>query len=84
MNYSYDNDNPLANIQETGNQVLQIWNARVEQATQQYPNMRTIVLIRDMEEFEFTLFEHQTVQYDPANFTWTLNQEWPKHSSSQQ
>lgn len=74
VNYSYDNDNPLANIQETGNQVLQIWNARVEQATQQYPNMRTIVLIRDMEEFEFTLFEHQTVQYDPANFTWTLNQ----------
>ena len=73
MNYSFENDNPLANIQETGNQVLQIWNARVEQATQRYPNIRTVVLIRNIAEFEFTLFEHQTVQYDPANFTWTLN-----------
>ena len=73
VQYSYGNQQPLSDVQETGNQVLRIWNGRVEEATQQYPQLRTIVLLRDMEQFQFKLFEHQTVQFDPADYTWRLN-----------
>lgn len=71
--FSAGNQDLFADVQETGNQVLQIWNARVEEASQQYPHLRTIVLIRDMSSFRFKLFEQQTVQFDPADYTWRLN-----------
>ena len=71
--FSFGNDDSFADIQETGNQVLQIWNARVEEATQQYPQLRTIVLIRDMERLRFKLFEQPTTQFDPADYIWRLN-----------
>lgn len=73
VNYSFGNQDPFDNIQETGNQVLQIWNNRVEEATQQYPQLRTIVLIRDMDNFRFKLFEQPTIPFDPADYTWSLN-----------
>ena len=71
--FSFGNDDPFADIQETGRQVLQIWNARVEEATAQYPNSRAVVLIRDMEGFRFKIFETQTSQFDPADFAWSRN-----------
>ena len=71
--FSSGNQDFFADIQETGRQVLQIWNARVEEATQQYPHLRTIILVRDMVNFRFKLFEQQTVQFDPADYTWRLN-----------
>lgn len=71
--FSFGNDDPFADIQETGQQVLQIWNARVEEATQQYPNLRTVVLMRDMERFRFKIFEAQTAQFDPADYSWSRN-----------
>lgn len=71
--FSFGNDDPFANVQATGNQVLQIWNARVEEATQQYPNLRTTVLIRDMDRFHFKVFESQTAQFDPADYIWSRN-----------
>lgn len=71
--FSFGNDDPFADIQETGRQVLQIWNARVEEATTQYPNLRTVVLIRDMEGFRFKIFETQTSQFDPADYAWSRN-----------
>ena len=73
VGYSFDNDTPLDDIQKAGRQVLDIWNARVEQATQQYASLRTVVLIRNMTEFHFTIFEVQTIQFDPADYTWKLN-----------
>ena len=71
--FSYGNDDPFADVQETGNQVLQIWNARVEEAAQQYPHLRTVVLMRDMGEFRFKIFETQTTQFDPADYNWIRN-----------
>lgn len=71
--FSFGNDDPFANIQETGRQVLEIWNARVEEATAQYPNLRTVILIRDMDGFRFKVFETQTSQFDPADYNWSLN-----------
>ena len=71
--FSFDNQDSFSDIQETGNQVLQIWNSRVEEATQQYSQLRTIVLIRDMDKFQFKIFEQLTNQFDPADYTWRLN-----------
>ena len=71
--FSFENQDIFSDIQETGNQVLQIWNSRVEEATQQYSQLRTIVLIRDMDRFQFKIFEQPTTQFDPADYTWNLN-----------
>ena len=71
--FSFGNDDPFADIQETGKQVLEIWNARVEEATQHYPHLRTIVLIRNMESFRFKVFEQPTSPFDPADYIWRLN-----------
>ena len=71
--FSYGNDATFADVQETGRQVLEIWNARVEEAAQQYPHLRTIFLIRNMEKLQFKIFEVQTTQFDPADYTWRLN-----------
>ena len=71
--FSFGNDDPFADVQETGKQVLEIWNARVEEATEHYPYLRTIVLIRNMESFQFKMFEYQTSQFDPDDYAWSIN-----------
>jgi hypothetical protein len=71
--FSFGNDDPFSDVQETGSQVLQIWNARVEEATQQYPQLRTIVLVRNMDDFRFKVFEIPTTQFDPSDYSWSLN-----------
>ena len=73
VGYSYKNHEPLANVQETGRQVLEIWNARVEEAMEEYSQLRRIVLIRNMDTFRFKIFELPTELFDPADFTWRLN-----------
>ena len=71
--FSFENQDVFSDVQETGTQVLRIWNSRVEEATQQYPHLRTIVLIRDMDRLQFKIFEQQTVEFDPADYAWRLN-----------
>ncbi len=74
VGYSYDNHEPLSNIQETGRQVLEIWNARVEEALEEYSQLRRIVLIRNMNTFRFKIFELSTELFDPADYVWHLNE----------
>ncbi len=52
---------------------MEIWNARVEEATNQCANLRTVVLIRNMTDFRFKVFETQTAQFDPADYIWHSN-----------
>lgn len=73
VRYSFDNDDPFADVQETGRQVLEIWNARVEEASDRYADLRTVVLIRDMTHFRFKVFETQTTRFDPADYNWHSN-----------
>ena len=73
VGYSFGNNEPLSDIHKTGNQVLEIWNARVEEAMQQYSHLRTIILIRDMENFRFKIFEQPVTLYDPADYAWNQN-----------
>ena len=72
--FSSGNQDFFADVQETGKQVLEIWNSRVEQATQEFPHLRTVVLIRDMAAFRFKIFEFQTVLFVPSDFQWSLNE----------
>ena len=71
--YSFGNDDVFANIQRTGEQVLDIWNTRVGEATEHYPHLRTVVIIRNMEDFAFKVFEFPTSPFDPADYVWRLN-----------
>ena len=73
VGYSYGNDAPLENISETGNQVLAIWNARVEEAIERYAHLRGIVLIRNMTTLTFKVFELPLSLYDPADYAWSAN-----------
>jgi len=71
--YSYGIADPRADIQETGNAVLGIWNERVKIAIDQYGDLRASVLIRNSQKLTFTLFETQTSQYVPSEYRWEEN-----------
>ena len=55
--YSFDISDPKANIQETGNAVLSIYNHRIDQARSTYEDTRLGVLIRNMDTLEYCYFE---------------------------
>lgn len=73
VQYSFGNTAPLLDPQETGSQVLQIWNARVEAAAQRYSHLRVVVLVRDTPILEYMIFEYIPVQFDPADYVWAPN-----------
>ena len=73
VDLSFQNQNPRSDPQLAGGQVLQIWNARLEQAREQYSNLRTVVLMRNMSDFRFKMFELEPQLYDPSQYSWTVN-----------
>ena len=52
---------------------MEIWNARVEEALEEYSQLRRIDLRRNMDTFRFKIFELPTELFDHADFTWRLN-----------
>ena len=72
-NYSAEIPNPFADIQATGRAVLGIWNARVDEALQAHDDLRILVIVRNMDNLEFTIFEHEAVRFIPTEFSWALN-----------
>ena len=71
--YSYDITDPLADIRNTGKAVLGIWNERINQSYAEYDDLRIVVLIRNMKDLEFALFEFEASRYVPDNYYWKLN-----------
>lgn len=71
--YSYGISDPLADIAATGRAVLNIWNERVNQSLYDYDDLRVVVLIRNMDVLEYTLFEYEAGRYSPADYEWRLN-----------
>lgn len=71
--YSYNISNPHEDIQQTGTAVLSIYNERINIAKDMYEPLRTIVLIRNFNTLEFTLFEHDTVRYITSEYIWEEN-----------
>ena len=64
---------PFADVQQTGEAVLRIWNNRIQDAIGRIDDLRTAVLMRDMENFRFALFESETEIFEPVDYRWRLN-----------
>lgn len=72
--YSFDIDDPKANVQQTGNAVLSIYNHRIDQARSKYGDTRLGVLIRNMDALEYSYFERTLTPFSVNDFEWRLNQ----------
>ena len=75
--YSQGIANPLENPSSTGQAVLAIWNERLQKARATYNDLRVTVLVRDMKNLRFALFEEQMLAFPPADYNWEIN---PRHN----
>lgn len=71
--YSVGIENPHDDLQATGRAVLNIWNARVDEALGEHDDMRIIVLVRNIETREFLLFEEEATRYIADEYKWSYN-----------
>lgn len=72
-NYSFNNADLGDNAQTLGNDVLAIWNARVDDIRARFPHMRTVVLMKSDALTTFCVFEFETVRYPSDLFVWCRN-----------
>lgn len=70
--YSHGISDPHADLAQTGAAVLSIWNARVDQSKNDYDDLRVIILIRNMTQLEFCLFEYEPVRFSPGDYEWKV------------
>lgn len=71
--YSSGINNPFHDIAATGESVLSIYNKRIETAGWDHDDKRLLVLIRNMQANEYTMFERPIVQLVPNNYQWREN-----------
>ena len=71
--FSYGISNPREDIQKTGKAILNIWNERINRSLYEHDDLRIVVLIRNIDTLEFSLFEFEATRYTPANYVWELN-----------
>ena len=71
--YSSGISDPMADIQATGNTVLEIYNTRVEEARSKHDIVRLLVLIRNLSALEFTLYERSLSAVPKNDYRWTKN-----------
>lgn len=71
--YSMNISDPRADPEATGKAVLEIWNARVNEALGQYNDLRILVLIRNFETREFSIFEEEANRYIISDYIWKFN-----------
>jgi hypothetical protein len=72
-NYSFNNADLGGIAQVLGDDVLAIWNARVEDIRARFPHMRTVVLVKSNDLTTFCVFEFETVRYPPDLYVWARN-----------
>ena len=71
--FSYGISNPREDVAASGAAVLGVYNERINIAKERYEPLRTSVLIRNMKSLDFSLFEHDTVRYNPNEYEWRVN-----------
>lgn len=71
--YSVGIENPLEDVQATGQAVLDIYNQRIDTAAWDHDDKRLVVLIRNFQRNEYTLFERPIVPLVVNNYEWRLN-----------
>lgn len=71
--YSFDEKNLDAPANELGTMVLEIWNERVSSVKNQFAQVRTVVLVKQIQKLQFSVFEFETIRYDSTQYAWTKN-----------
>ena len=71
--YSVGISDPRADLQRTGDAVISVWNARVDEAMDEYDDLRRAVLVRNVDAKEFVIFEEELTRFNPGDFEWYLN-----------
>ena len=71
--FSYGISDPHADPQKTGTAVLGIWNERVSIAVDEYVNLRSAILVRNVNKLEFSLFETEINRFVTSEFVWRWN-----------
>lgn len=72
-NYSAGISDPLVDIQATGRVVLEIYNSRINEAREEYGDLRFLVFIRNLTKREFVIFERAIEPLVVNNYTWHKN-----------
>ena len=71
--YSYGITDPHKDVQRTGEAVLNIWNERINIATDHYTRVRTGILVRSYDLLSYRLFEEETMRYRTTDYHWKVN-----------
>ena len=71
--YSYGISDPREDPNKTGNAVLSIWNARVNEALEEFDDLRIAVMIRNFPDRRFLIFEGEAHRYTPSDYRWQIN-----------
>lgn len=71
--YSFEEQSFDVHPQITGDEVLKIWNARVEAIRSKFQNLRTVVLIKSDDLTKIVVFETNTVYYPIERYFWERN-----------
>lgn len=71
--YSFDQKNLNADPQNLGDDVLRIWNARVEDIRSKFSHVRTVVLIKSDDLSELVVYEYETTLYPLDRYLWGKN-----------
>lgn len=71
--YSAGITDPMADVQATGDAVLSIYNARIDEARKEYDDVRLLVCLRNMETREFTIFERAVYPLAINDYKWKVN-----------
>jgi hypothetical protein len=58
-----------------GAMVLGIWNERVAAIRAKYQHLRTVVLVKSEDLLEVSVFEFDTVLYEPTAYAWRWNKQ---------
>ena len=71
--YSYGITDPHQDVQRTGEAVLNIWNERINIATDHYSRVRTAILVRSYDLLSYRLFEEETQRFRTTDYHWEVN-----------
>lgn len=71
--YSKKLERILENPATTGKAVLDIWNARINEALQEFEDLRVIVCVRNFATREFLVFEEEAQRFSNADYRWQFN-----------
>lgn len=71
--YSYGITDPHDDVEKTGRAVLEIWNERVNIATEEYSPVRNCILVRSNDMTQFCIFEEDCHRFRTADYSWQAN-----------